>query len=83
MTAVRAGLPVDFGKKGVSANDLLRAAREEVKENEDLPNTTNPDDWAKIAGKKCARIVYVTQLMGDTKEKQKNVEKVATTGQYL
>ena len=71
------------GGKGISANDLLTAVREEFKENEDLPNTTNPDDWAKIAGKKGERIVYVKPLMGDTKEKQKNVEKVAATGQYL
>jgi len=71
------------GEKGISAGDLLNAVREEFKENEDLPNTTNPDDWAKIAGKKGERIVYVKPLMGDTKEKQKNVEKVVTTGQYL
>ncbi|PYM96535.1 MAG: proteasome ATPase, partial [Candidatus Rokuibacteriota bacterium] len=62
---------------------LLNAVREEFKENEDLPNTTNPDDWAKIAGKKGERIVYVKPLMGDTKEKQQNVEKVLTTGHYL
>src|SRR5437867_3278743 len=62
------------GEKGISAGDLLNAVREEFKENEDLPNTTNPDDWAKIAGKKGERIVYVKPLMGDTKEKQKNVE---------
>jgi len=71
------------GEKGISAGDLLNAVREEFKENEDLPNTTNPDDWAKIAGKKGERIVYVKPLMGNTKEKQKNVEKVVTTGQYL
>ena len=71
------------GEKGISVGDLLNAVREEFKENEDLPNTTNPDDWAKIAGKKGERIVYVKPLMGDTKEKQKNVEKVVTTGQYL
>src|SRR5437016_114881 len=71
------------GEKGISAGDLLNAVREEFKENEDLPNTTNPDDWAKIAGKKGERIVYVRPLMGDTKEKQQNVEKVVTTGQYL
>src|SRR5436309_1541271 len=71
------------GEKGISAGDLLNAVREEFKENEDLPNTTNPDDWAKIAGKKGERIVYVRPLMGDTNEKQKNVEKVVTTGQYL
>jgi len=71
------------GEKGISTNDLLTAVREEFKENEDLPNTTNPDDWAKIAGKKGERIVYVRPLMGDTKEKQQNVEKVLTTGHYL
>ncbi len=69
--------------KGLTTDDVLAAVREEFKENEDLPNTTNPDDWAKIAGKKGERIVYVKPLMGDTKEKQKNVEKVVTTGQYL
>jgi len=71
------------GGKGVGAEDLLMAVREEFKENEDLPNTTNPDDWAKIAGKKGERIVYVKPLMGETKEKQRNVEKIVNTGQYL
>jgi proteasome-associated ATPase len=71
------------GEKGITQDDLLTAVREEFKENEDLPNTTNPDDWAKIAGKKGERIVYVKPLMGDTKEKQRNVERVVTTGQYL
>ena len=59
------------------------AVREEFKENEDLPNTTNPDDWAKIAGKKGERIVYVKPLMGETKEKQRSVEQIVNTGQYL
>src|SRR5437868_8181617 len=45
------------GEKGITTDDLLSAVREEFKENEDLPNTTNPDDWAKIAGKKGERIV--------------------------
>jgi proteasome-associated ATPase len=71
------------GDKGISADDLLTAVREEFKENEDLPNTTNPDDWAKIAGKKGERIVYVKPLMGDAREKQRNVEKIVNTGQYL
>lgn len=71
------------GEKGIGLDDLLTAVREEFKENEDLPNTTNPDDWAKIAGKKGERIVYVKPLMGDTKEKQRQVEKVVNTGQYL
>jgi proteasome-associated ATPase len=71
------------GEKGVGLDDLLTAVREEFKENEDLPNTTNPDDWAKIAGKKGERIVYVKPLMGESKEKQRSVEKVVNTGQYL
>jgi proteasome-associated ATPase len=71
------------GEKGIGTGDLLTAVREEFKENEDLPNTTNPDDWAKIAGKKGERIVYVKPLMGDTKDKQRNVERVVNTGQYL
>lgn len=71
------------GEKGIGLDDLLTAVREEFKENEDLPNTTNPDDWAKIAGKKGERIVYVKPLMGDTKEKQRQVERVVNTGQYL
>jgi len=71
------------GHKGIGTEDVLMAVREEFKENEDLPNTTNPDDWAKIAGKKGERIVYVKPLMGETKEKQRNVEKIVNTGQYL
>src|SRR5881396_414969 len=71
------------GEKGITTDDLITAVREEFKENEDLPNTTNPDDWAKIAGKKGERIVYVKPLMGETKEKQRAVERIINTGQYL
>ena len=71
------------GEKGIMADDLLTAVREEFKENEDLPNTTNPDDWAKIAGKKGERIVYIKPLMGETKDKQRPVQRVINTGQYL
>jgi proteasome-associated ATPase len=74
---------IGAGEKGVGLDDLLNAVREEFKENEDLPNTTNPDDWAKIAGKKGERIVYVKPLMGEAKEKQRSVERVVNTGQYL
>jgi proteasome-associated ATPase len=74
---------IAVGEKGIMLDDLLTAVREEFKENEDLPNTTNPDDWAKIAGKKGERIVYVKPLMGETKEKQRAVERVINTGQYL
>jgi proteasome-associated ATPase len=70
------------GDKGIKLDDLLTAVREEFKENEDLPNTTNPDDWAKIAGKKGERIVYVKPLMGEARDKSRPVERI-TTGQYL
>jgi proteasome-associated ATPase len=69
-------------EKGVKLEDLMAAVREEFKENEDLPNTTNPDDWAKIAGKKGERIVYVKPLTGESKDKHRPVER-QTTGQYL
>ena len=70
------------GEKGIKLEDLQAAVREEFKENEDLPNTTNPDDWAKIAGKKGERIVYVKPLTGESKDKHRPVER-QTTGQYL
>jgi len=73
---------IAMGDKGITLEDLLRGVREEFKENEDLPNTTNPDDWAKIAGKKGERIVYVKPLMGEGKDKTRPVERI-TTGQYL
>jgi proteasome-associated ATPase len=74
---------IQTGVKGIVLDDLRMAVREEFKENEDLPNTTNPDDWAKIAGKKGERIVYVKPLMGEVKDKQRAVERVINTGQYL
>ncbi|RPH78139.1 MAG: AAA family ATPase, partial [Candidatus Rokuibacteriota bacterium] len=72
------------GAKGVTTEDLLAGVREEFKENEDLPNTSNPDDWAKIAGRKGERIVYVKVLTTEARkdEKAKATEKVPT-GQYL
>ena len=74
---------IQTSEKGIKVEDLLNAVREEFKENEDLPNTTNPDDWAKIAGKKGERIVYVKPLIGEVKDKQRAVERVINTGQYL
>ncbi|MGH2656998.1 MAG: proteasome ATPase [Actinomycetota bacterium] len=71
------------GEKGIKADDLLTAIRAEFKEHEDLPNTTNPDDWARISGKKGERIVYVRTLLGDREgEAGRQVERV-TPGQYL
>ena len=73
---------LDEGQKGIKAEDLQVAIRDEFKENEDLPNTTNPDDWARISGKKGERIVYVRTLIGDGNEPGKSIESVQT-GQYL
>jgi proteasome-associated ATPase len=70
-------------EKGLATDDLLAAVREEFKENEDLPNTTHPDDWAKIAGKKGERVVYVKSLVGQSSAPQREVEEVVNTGQYL
>jgi proteasome-associated ATPase len=70
------------GEKGIRSEDLLTAIRDEFKENEDLPNTTNPDDWARISGKKGERIVYVRTLLGDGGGEGRQVERVSA-GQYL
>ena len=71
------------GAKGVSADDLVVAVREEFKENEDLPNTTNPADWAKIAGRKGERIVAIKPLIEPGQPAPRDVERVVPTGQYL
>ncbi len=76
---------LDVGEKGIKVEDLLLSVTQEYKEHEDLPNTTNPDDWAKISGKKGERIVYVRTLVGPTggeKTGGRTIEQVAT-GQYL
>jgi proteasome-associated ATPase len=74
---------IQTSEKGIKVEDLLNAVREEFKENEDLPNTTNPDDWAKIAGKKGERIVFIKPLTGESKQERRDVERVVATGQYL
>jgi proteasome-associated ATPase len=74
------------GSKGIRSDDLLQSIQQEFKEHEDLPNTTNPDDWAKISGKKGERIVYIRTLIkrdDDSKPQGgRSIERVAT-GQYL
>ncbi|MFM7252470.1 MAG: proteasome ATPase [Ilumatobacteraceae bacterium] len=73
------------GPRGVCLQDLLDSIKQEYKEHEDLPNTTNPDDWAKISGKKGERIVFIRTLVkgrDDTAEGGRAIERVAT-GQYL
>jgi proteasome-associated ATPase len=70
--------------RGIRLADMLESIKQEYKENEDLPNTTNPDDWAKISGKKGERIVYVRTLIGQGEQPQggRAIERVGT-GQYL
>ena len=73
------------GARGVCLQDLLDAIKQEYKEHEDLPNTTNPDDWAKISGKKGERIVFIRTLVqrhDREPEGGRAIERVAT-GQYL
>jgi proteasome-associated ATPase len=72
------------GPKGICLDDLLASIKQEYKEHEDLPNTTNPDDWARISGKKGERIVYVRTLVteGAGASGGRSIERVAT-GQYL
>jgi proteasome-associated ATPase len=70
--------------RGIRTADLVESIRQEYKENEDLPNTTNPDDWARISGKKGERIVYVRTLMSEDRDGRggRAIERVGT-GQYL
>jgi proteasome-associated ATPase len=73
------------GAKGIRLEDLLASIHQEYKEHEDLPNTTNPDDWAKISGKKGERIVYVRTIVNrddGSAAGGRSIERVAT-GQYL
>ncbi len=68
-------------EKGIKLEDLLRAIRDEFKEHEDLPNTTNPDDWAKIAGKKGEKIIHVRTITSGSKE-SRQIETIST-GHYF
>ena len=76
---------LDNGGKGLRLQHLMSACIDEFKENEDLPNTTNPDDWARISGKKGERIVYIRTLVTSNKgnESGRSIDTVANTGQYL
>ena len=74
------------GPKGIRTDDLIESIHQEYKEHEDLPNTTNPDDWAKISGKKGERIVYIRTLIAHDGDAEpaggRAIERVGT-GQYL
>jgi proteasome-associated ATPase len=76
---------LEIGQKGIRISHLLAACVDEFKENEDLPNTTNPDDWARISGKKGERIVYIRTLIQGKQgtEAGRSIDTVANTGQYL
>jgi len=76
---------IETGQKGLRVQHLLQACIDEFKENEDLPNTTNPDDWARISGKKGERIVFIRTLISgkEGSEPGRSIDTVANTGQYL
>jgi len=76
---------LDHGQRGLRVSHLLAACVDEFKENEDLPNTTNPDDWARISGKKGERIVFIRTLVTGKQgaESGRSIDTVANTGQYL
>ncbi|MEP6598052.1 MAG: proteasome ATPase [Actinomycetota bacterium] len=72
------------GHRGLRMQHLLAACVDEFRENEDLPNTTNPDDWARISGKKGERIVYIrTLISGKGTEAGRSIDTIGNTGQYL
>jgi proteasome-associated ATPase len=77
---------ISGGSRGVCTQDLLDSIRQEFREHEDLPNTTNPDDWAKISGKKGERIVFIRTLVNEGNDRAvaggRAIERNAT-GQYL
>ena len=76
---------LDTGVRGLRIGHLLQACLDEFAENEDLPNTTNPDDWAKISGKKGERIVFIRTLISSKQGTQpgRSIDTVSNTGQYL
>jgi len=73
------------GQRGLRVEHLLVACVDEFKENEDLPNTTNPDDWARVSGKKGERIVFIRTIVTGKKGSStaRTIETVSNTGQYL
>jgi proteasome-associated ATPase len=75
---------LDQGQKGLRMQHLVSACLDEFRENEDLPNTTNPDDWARISGKKGERIVYIRTLVtGKGSDSGRAIDTISNTGQYL
>ena len=76
---------LDSNSRGIRISHLQAALLDEFRENEDLPNTTNPDDWARISGKKGERIVFIRTLTHGKQgtEPGRSIETIANTGQYL
>ncbi len=76
---------LDQNQKGLRVQHLMQACVDEFKENEDLPNTTNPDDWARISGKKGERIVFIRTLISGKQgtEPGRSIDTATNTGQYL
>jgi proteasome-associated ATPase len=70
------------GERGVKGEDLVQAVRDEFREHEDLPNTTNPDDWAKIAGRKSEKIIHVRTMSGRAATDSRKIETISP-GHYL
>jgi len=73
---------IEHGERGIHLDDLIESVNDEFKENEDLPNTTNPDDWARISGRKGERIINVRTLMTGISRKEQSIENISS-GQYL
>jgi proteasome-associated ATPase len=73
---------IENDERGIQLDDMLESVNDEFKENEDLPNTTNPDDWARISGRKGERIINVRTLMTGISRKERSIENI-TSGQYL
>jgi proteasome-associated ATPase len=73
---------IENAERGIKLEDLVESVNDEFKENEDLPNTTNPDDWARISGRKGERIINVRTLMTGISRKERSIENI-TSGQYL
>jgi len=73
---------IDSDEPGICLDDMVDAYRDEFKENEDLPNTTNPDDWARISGRKGEKIINVRTLITGINRQEESIETVGG-GQYL
>ncbi len=82
-TAIKRLIDSEGKEKGISLDDLKSAIREEYRENEDLPNTTNPDDWAKISGRKGEKIVNIRALINEPEVRRKPEVRVSKGGTYL